>query len=287
MRDVVDAIADNANANHLHAGAVRALYVARNLGDPPDTFPDYAQLEDDPIGAIRDFVIATNSGTNGGINPASGRVWVTARQWARLIHARNITFHQACKHIWETVVSTFSSVEATTMMAGLPYGSGPKLFARVKNTQQRQTTMTLLTLFIQLITIQLKPNEKIAGLYGRVLEIKARLENWDPPVVLSDKLLMVCMLRLLPRVFHQTRTIIMTQKGITLNDSKEMFLDVETRMQSAWLPQWVQLVHRHLEETTRWQPHWYLMQTLRWTTSSSRQKDIAWGSCCPTYGYVS
>ena len=115
------------------------------------------------------------------------------------------------------------------MMAGLPYGSGPKLLARVKNTQQRQTTMALLTLFIQLITIQLKPNEKIVGLYGRVLEIKARLENWDPPVVLPDKLLMVCMLCLLPRVFHQTRTIIMTQKDITLNDSKEMLLDVENK----------------------------------------------------------
>ena len=229
MRDVADAIADNANANHPHAVAVRALYVTGNLGDPPGTFPDYAQLEDDPIGAIRDFAIATNSGANGGVNPANGRVWVAARQWTRLIHARNLIFRQACKHIWETVVSTFSSAEAATMMAGLPYGSGPKLLARVKSTQQRQTTMALLTLFIQLITIQLKPNEKIAGLYGRVLAIKARLENWDPPVTLPDNLLMVCMLRLLPRVFHQTRTIIMTTKDITLNDSKEMLLDVENK----------------------------------------------------------
>ena len=78
MRDVADAIVDNANANHLHAVAVRALYVTGNLGDPPGTFPDYAQLEDDPIGAIRDFAIATNSGANGGVNPANGRVWVAA-----------------------------------------------------------------------------------------------------------------------------------------------------------------------------------------------------------------
>ena len=211
------------------ATAVRGLYIARNLGDPVGTFPDYAQLDDDPIGAIRDFAIATNSGANGGINPANGRVWVAARAWARGIHARNLIFREACKHIWETVVATFSSAEAATMIAGLPYGSGPKLLARVKSTQQRQTTMALLTLFIQLITIQLKPNEKIAGLYGRVLEIKARLENWDPPVILPDKLLMVCMIRLLPRVFHQTRTIIMTQKDITLDESKEMLLDVENK----------------------------------------------------------
>ena len=67
------------------------------------------------------------------------------------------------------------------------------------------------------------------GLYGRVLEIKARLENWDPPIVLPEKLLMVCMIRLLPRVFHQARYIIMTQKTITLNESKEMLLDVENK----------------------------------------------------------
>ena len=61
MRDVADAIADNANANNLHADTVRALHVVGNLGDPPDTFPDHVQLEDDPIGVIRDFDIVTTA----------------------------------------------------------------------------------------------------------------------------------------------------------------------------------------------------------------------------------
>ena len=82
MRDVADTIADNADNDHLYALAVRAIYVAQNLGDPPGTFPDYAQLEDDPIGAIRDFAVATKAGTYGGVNPANGRVWVASRQWA-------------------------------------------------------------------------------------------------------------------------------------------------------------------------------------------------------------
>ena len=99
VRDVTDAIADNANSSRYHATAVRVLYAAQNLGDPPGTFPDYEQLDDDPIGAIRDFAIATKAGTNGGINPASGRVWVASRQWARLIHGRNLIFREACKHI--------------------------------------------------------------------------------------------------------------------------------------------------------------------------------------------
>ena len=180
MLDVAEAFANNGNPSHLFATAVRALYIAGNLGDPVGTFPDDAQLDDDPIGVIRDFTVATNAGTNGGINPANGRAWLASRNWTARIHARNLVFRQAYKHIWETVVTIFSSAEATTMMAGLPYGSGPKLLARVKGTQQRQTTMALLTLFIQLITIQLKPNEKIAGLYGHVLEIKACLGILGP-----------------------------------------------------------------------------------------------------------
>lgn len=229
MRGVSDANADNANAEHPYTLAIQALYVAGNLGDPVGTFPDYAQLEDDPIGAIRDFAIATNSGQNGGLNPGTGRPWVASRNWARRIHDRNMIFRQACKHIWETVVATFSTAEAATMIAGLPYGSGPKLLTRVKRTQQRQTTMALVTLFINLITMRLKPKEKIAGLYGRILEIKARLENWDPPIFLPNKLFMVCMIRLLPRMFHQTRVIIMTQKSISLEESKDMLLDVENK----------------------------------------------------------
>ena len=79
MRDVADTIADNADNDHLYALAVRAIYVAQNLGDPPGTFPDYAQLEDDPIGAIRDFAVATKAGTYGGVNPANGRAWVSPK----------------------------------------------------------------------------------------------------------------------------------------------------------------------------------------------------------------
>ena len=131
--------------------------------------------------------------------------------------------------MWETIVATFSAAEAITIIAGLPYGSGPKLLSQVKTMQQRQTTMALFTLFSQLINIQLTGHEGIAGLYGRVLEIKARLENWDPPITLPDQLLTVCMLRLLPRVYHPTRTIIMTRDEITLNVSKNMLLDAENR----------------------------------------------------------
>ena len=69
---------------------VQALYVVGNLGDPVDTFPDYVQLEDDPIKTIREFTIATNSDTNGGVHPVTDRAWVAARQWERGIYDRNL-----------------------------------------------------------------------------------------------------------------------------------------------------------------------------------------------------
>ena len=218
-----------ANPRNGFADAVRLLYVQKNLGDPAGSFPTAEQLEHNPIAQLRDFAIATSSGTDGGVNPANNRVWVASQRWARAIHNSNLVYRGACKHIWETVVATFTSAEAVTVIAGLPYGSGPKLLMQVKNMQQRQTNMALFTLFTQLITMQLKGSEGIAGLYGRMLEIRARLENWAPPINLPDKLLTVCMLRMLPRHFHATRTIIMSREAITLAGSKDMLLDVENR----------------------------------------------------------
>ena len=209
--------------------AVRLLYAAQNLGDPPGSYPTEQQLEDDPVGCIKDFARATKAGTTGGLNPATGNNWAAARAWARRMHQQNLVFRTAVKHIWEVIVSTLSASQAVTVIAGLPYGSGPNLLVQVKNMQQRQTTMALFTLFSQLISMQLRTGEHVAGLYGRILDIRARLENWDPPITLPDKLLIVCMIRLLPRQFHGVRTIIMSKETVTLKGSKDMLLDAENQ----------------------------------------------------------
>ena len=230
MLTVIQIMANNADNHHGHAQAVLQLYVQGNLGDPPGTYPDADQLDHDPIAAIRDFAIATQAGATGGINPATGLNWVASRAWARGIHRRNVEYRSACKHIWETVVGTFTSTQAVTLIAGLPYGSGPKLLIQVKNMQQRQTNMALLTLFSELINIQLASGKGIAEMYGRVLEIRARLANWDPPINLPDQLLIMCILRLLPRTYHPTRTIIMSSRDpISLKVTKDMLLDAENR----------------------------------------------------------
>ena len=220
---------DNHAAKHLVCVSLGELYRSLNLGNPPGVLPSEGEVEADPIGCIRDFARATKNGTVGGPTPNGGTNWTTSRAHVRTVYAANLIYRVGCKHIWETVVATFSSAEATTLIAGLPYGCGPKLLAQVKSMQQRQTTMALFTLFSQLITLHLKSGEGIAGLYGRILEIRSRLSNWDPPIELPDKLIIVCMLRLLPRLFHAARTIIMTKDAITLKESKDMLLDVENR----------------------------------------------------------
>ena len=208
---------------------VRSLYELHDCGNPPGTFPPtLEEMDTDPLGTIKDFVKATSKGTKGGKDSAGMSV-PAAKKWVKTAYRELVTYRRACKYIWETIVATLTSAEATTVIAGLPYGSGPKLLRQIQHTQQRQTTMALYTLFSQLITMQMRNKEGIVGLYGRILEIRARLANWKPPIVLPDKLIIVCMLRLLPRQFHPTRIIIMSSKDMTLKGSKDMLLDVENK----------------------------------------------------------
>ena len=211
------------------AQCIGSLYELHDCGNPPGTFPPtLEQMDNDPLDFIKEFSKATKKGTRGGKNSA-GASSPGAKKWAKHTFRDLVIYRRACKYVWETIVATLSAAEATTVIAGLPYGSGLKLLKQIKNTQQRQTTMALYTLFSQLITVRMKAKEGIVGLYGRILEIRSRLANWRPPIILPDKLIIVCMPRLLPRQFHATRIIIMSSKDMTLKGSKDMLLDVENR----------------------------------------------------------
>ena len=231
MIAMVQAVEDKDTSDPLWliAGCVRPLYELHNCGNPPGTFPPtLEEMDTDPLGIIKDFIKATNKGTRGG-KDSRGMTAPASKKWVKTAYRHLVVYRRACKYIWETIVATLTSAEATTVIAGLPYGSGPKLLRQIQQTQQRQTTMALYTLFSQLITMQMRNKEGIVGLYGRILEIRARLSNWKPPIVLPDKLIIVCMLRLLPRQFHPTRIIIMSSKDMTLKGSKDMLLDVENK----------------------------------------------------------
>ena len=211
------------------ATAIKTLYVAGNYGDPPGSFPPTEeQMLLDPLKIFKEFAKATQLGRHGGFTPG-GAQSVPSRRWVRSIWNDYKRHRSACKFIWETAVATLSASQATSIIAGLPYGAGPKLLAQIEGQQRRQTSMALYTLFSQLITIQLASGEKLTQLFGRILEIRNRLKNWRPPIVLPDKLIIVCLLRLLPRKFHASRTIIMTNANMTLETTKEVLLDVENK----------------------------------------------------------
>ena len=181
-----------------------------------------------PDEASKFFIGATENGTTGGKN-AQERNDAAAKAWVKIAVENVNKCRKACKHIWDTALATFSSAKATTIIAGLPYGAGEALLNQIENQQQRQTTMALFTLFDQLISLRLGAQESFSSLYARALGIRARLSNWRPPIVLPDQLMIVCLMRLLPRQFHGTRTIIMTTPSVSLPACRDMLLDAENR----------------------------------------------------------
>ena len=206
---------------------IQTLYADSQLGDPPGSFPARVEvIVKDPLKQIKEFAIATKKGTKGGVG-ANGRNNAESRAWVKKAYEALLKYKKGCKNIWETSVATLPSSIATTVIGGVPFGNGLALLTQIKGQKQRQTTMALFTLFSQLITIHMKPDKGLTDLFGRCMEIRVRLKNWRPPIILPDNLIIVCLLRLLPAKFHSTRTIIMSTKGITLKACKEMLLDVE------------------------------------------------------------
>ena len=127
----VAACADNTHQHFQHATSLSILYRDNAIGDPPGTVPSEEDIDTDPIGCIRDFALATTNGTVGGPSPRGAVNWIHSRQYGSQLCVVNLQYRTGCKHIWETVVATFSAAEVTTLIAGLPYGSGPKLLRQV------------------------------------------------------------------------------------------------------------------------------------------------------------
>ena len=104
------------------APCIRSLYEIYECGDPPGTFPPtLEQMDLDPLKFIKDFAKATARGTRGGKN-AEGRTSPGAKKWAKTTYRELVIYRRACKYVWEVIVATLSTAEATTVIAGLPYG---------------------------------------------------------------------------------------------------------------------------------------------------------------------
>ena len=220
---------ESVSSTYNFALCIKTLYTDTTYGDPSGSFPPtLKQLEEDPMKHFKFFIQATENGTKGGTN-AQGRGDVAAKAWVKLAYENVKRCRKVCKHIWDVALATFTSAKATTLISGLPYGAGPALLKQIESQQERQTTMALFTLFDQLISLRLGPKESFSSLFARATGIRARLKNWKPPIELPDQLLIVCLMRQLPRQFHGTRTIIMTTPTITLASCRDMLLDAENR----------------------------------------------------------
>ena len=115
--------------------------------------PSASRFDDDPVGTIVDMLKATS---NGWYQPPDTdtpglHTWLESPVGLALCNK----YRAGMKHIWETIVGTLSSQQTSTVVGSLPYGSGLKLLARIKGQQEHQTTMSLYTLFEQLITVSL------------------------------------------------------------------------------------------------------------------------------------
>ena len=194
--------------------ALVACYAANNFGFPPSK----QLLREDPITAIKEFKISTM--TLSGQNDAFDA-------WIALHEEQLDNYRSGIKYIYEKAVATLSSSESSLFVTDVAYGSGLILLEVLQHQQQRQTNMGLHTLFVTLITIQLRPKECIQSLFSRVKIVRSRLKGWNPPIVLPDQLVLVCILRLLPREFSSTRTIIMSKREVDLTTAYDMLLDAE------------------------------------------------------------
>ena len=167
--DVIDArynTGASVSKEYNMALCIKTLYNGTTYGEPPGHFPPtLEQINKDPLKHIKDFSLATAKGTLGGQNPA-GRNDAASRAWVRTAYTALVKYRKACKFIWDTALATLTSAQATTIIAGLPFGSGPALLSQIENQQQRQTTMALFTLFSQLISLQLNSGENFSGVHS-------------------------------------------------------------------------------------------------------------------------
>lgn len=178
--------------------------------------PTAEDLTLDPIGAIRDFIKCSQNSEKERVTTFYGEV-----------REDLLKYRKGIKFIYETVVATLSTSQATEFVGSLPYGSGRKLLEKVRLKQHRQTSMSLYTLFENIISLKLKPTEKLSSLFSRLTAMRRRLANWTPPIRLPDQLILVCILRSLPTKYKATRTIIMSSRNVDLTTAKTMLLDAE------------------------------------------------------------
>ena len=136
-------------------------------------------------------------------------------------------FKTAQRKIYAIAVATLKIGISMHYARTVPFGAGTRLLSVIYSDNRRNTTRSLFALFASLFLLKAKPNETFDGFKLRFDLITARLQNWNPPIVLPDTLLLYFVLRGLPdSPYGPTKHIILATPKLTLVRGLQLLKDV-------------------------------------------------------------
>ena len=136
-------------------------------------------------------------------------------------------FRQGERFIYSTIVATLKVGDSMHYARQCPFGAGQILLQTIVNDNRQVTTRSLMAVFSALMCLSLRDEENFDQFARRIELLIQRLQNWRPPVILPEQLLLFCALRALPAVpYGPVRHIILASPRITFMTGMSMLRDV-------------------------------------------------------------
>ena len=136
-------------------------------------------------------------------------------------------FRQGERFIYSTIVQTLKVGDSMHYARQCNFGAGQILLQTIINDNRQVTTRSLMAVFSALLSLSLHDNETFEQFSRRMELLIQRLQNWRPPVVLPEQLLLFCALRALPAVpYGPVRHIILASPHVGYLAGMGMLRDV-------------------------------------------------------------
>ena len=143
------------------------------------------------------------------------------------LQAAQAIFRRAETHIYSTIVDTLRVGKTMHYARQVAFGAGQQLLRNITEDNRQITTRSLMAVFSALFTLSLGTNETFEDFDRHIGLLIQRLQNWRPPVVLPEQLLLYCALRALPAVpYGPVRHIILATPNISYYGGMAMLRDV-------------------------------------------------------------
>ena len=141
-----------------------------------------AVLQHNPIEPAEKLIKSiTNAAWLAKVDPPLAKLWKEFNEiWPK--------YKTAQRKIYAIAVATLKIGISMHYARTVPFGAGTKLLSIIYSDNRRNTTRSLFALFASLFLLKAKPNETFDAFKLRFDLIMARLQNWNPPIVLPDVL---------------------------------------------------------------------------------------------------